>query len=132
HLARTTLELGGKSAQVVFADADLPAAANGVIAGIFAASGQTCISGSRLLVERSVHDELVATAAERARTIRLGDPLDDATEMGPLAHPAQHQTVSGFIERALAEGATAAVGGAPSSLGGLFVGPTVLTGVGPD
>lgn len=132
HLARTTLELGGKSAQVVFADADLPSAVNGVIAGVFAAGGQTCIAGSRLLVERGVHDALVEAIVERGRTIRLGDPMDDATEMGPLAHPAHHKTVRGFIERALAGGATAALGAEVSPLGGLFVGPTVLTDVTPD
>jgi (Z)-2-((N-methylformamido)methylene)-5-hydroxybutyrolactone dehydrogenase len=85
HLARVTLELGGKSPNVVFADADLDAAANGVVAGIFAATGQTCMAGSRLMVEDSVHDELLARLAARAEAIRLGDPLDPATEMGPVA-----------------------------------------------
>ena len=88
HLARVTLELGGKSAQVVFPDADLEAAANGVIAGVFAATGQTCMAGSRLIVHEDVHDELIERVAERARTIVLGNPLEPATEMGPLANEA--------------------------------------------
>lgn len=132
HLARTTLELGGKSAQVVFDDADLASAANGVIAGIFAASGQTCIAGSRLLVQRSVHDDLVGAIVERAKSIRLGDPLAEDTDMGPLVSDRQFGVVTGFIERAIAAGATAAIGGDRSPLGGLFVGPTVFTGVRPD
>lgn len=130
HLARTTLELGGKSAQVVFPDADLDAAASGVIAGIFAASGQTCVAGSRLVVHRDVHDELVSGVAECARAIALGDPLDPASEMGPLANEAQLATVSGFVSRAVGDGATVACGGQSAPLpGGLFYQPTVVTGV---
>jgi aldehyde dehydrogenase (NAD+) len=133
RLVRTTLELGGKSAQLVFADADLDAAANGVVAGIFAAGGQTCIAGSRLLVSDEVHDELVARLAERARTIVLGDPLDAATEMGPLANARQRDTVTGFVERALAGGARdAAAAAAGRAVGGLFVAPTVLVDVRPE
>jgi aldehyde dehydrogenase (NAD+) len=131
RLARTTLELGGKSAQLVFADADLDAAANGVIAGIFAAAGQTCIAGSRLLVEDAVHDDLVQRIARRARTIVLGDPLAPETEMGPVANARQLATVGGFVERALGAGARAVTGGAPSARGGLFVDPTILVGVEP-
>jgi (Z)-2-((N-methylformamido)methylene)-5-hydroxybutyrolactone dehydrogenase len=132
RLAPTILELGGKSAQIVFADADIEAAANGVVAGIFAAAGQTCIAGSRLLVAEEVHDELVDRLTARASTIVLGDPADPATEMGPVATPRQLQTVRGFIDRALREGATAVSGGLASEHGGLFVSPTVLTGVTPD
>src|SRR5258705_3832248 len=80
------LELGGKSAHVVFPDADLDAAANGVIAGVFAATGQTCLAGSRLLVHRDVHDALVDRIVARAETIVIGDPAAPATEMGPLAN----------------------------------------------
>jgi len=130
NLTRTSLELGGKSAQLVFDDADLEAAANGVIAGIFAATGQTCIAGSRLLVHESRHDELVQRLRERAATIVLGDPLDPETEMGPLANAAQLGTVSGFVERAVLEGATVACGGGQSlEKGPLFFQPTVLTDV---
>jgi acyl-CoA reductase-like NAD-dependent aldehyde dehydrogenase len=132
HLSRVTLELGGKSAQVVFPDADLDAAANGVIAGVFAASGQTCMAGARLLVHRSVHDELVAKIVARAEKIVLGDPADPATEMGPMANAPQFGKVSGMLETARAEGATVASGGGPDEeLGGFFVRPTVLTGVEP-
>jgi aldehyde dehydrogenase (NAD+) len=132
HLTPVLLELGGKSAQVVFEDADLEAAANGVIAGIFAAGGQTCIAGSRLIVHRAVRDELLERVIARARTIKLGDPLLADTEMGPLANERQLETVLGFIERAVAEGATVATGGAqPSELGGLFVEPTILVDVKP-
>ena len=127
HLARVTLELGGKSAQIVFADADLEAAANGVIAGVFAATGQTCMAGSRLIVHEDVHDELVERVSARAREIVLGNPLEAATEMGPLANAQQFAKVTDILERALAQGATAACGGGPSELGGYFVEPTLLT-----
>jgi aldehyde dehydrogenase (NAD+) len=130
NLTRVSLELGGKSPNVVFEDADLEAAQNGVIAGIFAATGQTCIAGSRLLVQESVHDELVARLVARARTIRLGDPTAPETEMGPIAYRQQLERVLGFVERAVAEGAELACGGGPDpELGGLFMQPTILTGV---
>ncbi|MCU1655837.1 MAG: aldehyde dehydrogenase (acceptor) [Pseudonocardiales bacterium] len=130
HLARTTLELGGKSAQVVFPDADLDAAVNGVIAGIFAASGQTCVAGSRLVVHEDVRDALVERLVARADTIMLGDPLDVASEMGPLANPAQLKTVTGFVERAVHDGASIACGGTTdAALGGLFYRPTIVTDV---
>jgi aldehyde dehydrogenase (NAD+) len=132
RLAPAILELGGKSAQLVFADADLEAAVNGVVAGIFAAAGQTCIAGSRLLVADEVHDEVVERLAARARDIVLGDPADPETEMGPVATPRQFDTVRGLIERALGEGATAVAGGVSSDRGGLFVPPTVLTDVRPE
>jgi acyl-CoA reductase-like NAD-dependent aldehyde dehydrogenase len=133
HLARVTLELGGKSAQVVFADADLEAAANGVIAGVFAATGQTCMAGSRLIVHEDVHDELIERVASRAREIVLGNPLEAATEMGPLANAQQFEKVTGILEAALAQGATAVCGGGPHpELGGYFVQPTLLTDVESD
>jgi aldehyde dehydrogenase (NAD+) len=133
HLARVTLELGGKSAQVVFPDADLDAAANGIIAGVFAATGQTCMAGSRLIVHEDIHDELIAKVAERARTIVLGNPLEPATEMGPLANEAQFGKVTGILEQAQSEGAVAVVGGGPDpGLGGYFVQPTILTEVDTD
>ncbi len=133
HLARFSLELGGKSAQVVFADADLEAAANGVIAGVFAATGQTCMAGSRLLVQDSVHDELVRLVVDRARTIRLGDPMLPDTEMGPLANAPQFEKVLGYVRAAQEDGATLAHGGQPDpALGGYFVPPTVVTDARPD
>ncbi|HEX2297122.1 MAG TPA: aldehyde dehydrogenase [Pseudonocardiaceae bacterium] len=133
NINKVTLELGGKSPQIVFPDADLPAAANGLVAGVFAATGQTCMAGSRLIVHADVHDELVRLVAERAARIRLGDPIDPQTEMGPLANRPQYRKVLGYLDTARSEGATIAYGGAADeALGGLFVKPTVLTGLGPD
>ena len=133
NMTRLSLELGGKSAQVVFADADLDAAANGVIAGVFAATGQTCLAGSRLLVEHSVADELVDKIVARAATIKLGDPKDPATEMGPVSNQPQYEKVLSHFASACEQGATVAYGGEPATdLGGYFVKPTVLTGVDPS
>ena len=111
NLTRVTLELGGKSAQVVFADADLDAAANGVIAGVFAATGQTCMAGSRVVVHEDVKDALVERIVSRARTIKIGNPLDPETEMGPMATDKQYATVLSHFESARADGATIACGG---------------------
>jgi acyl-CoA reductase-like NAD-dependent aldehyde dehydrogenase len=128
NLNPATLELGGKSPQVVFADADLQAAANGLVAGVFAATGQTCMAGSRLIVHADVHDELVRLVAERASQIKLGDPFAADTEMGPVANGPQYEKVLGYLSTARDEGATIAYGGASEeSLGGYFVQPTVLS-----
>ncbi|WP_024795222.1 aldehyde dehydrogenase [Tomitella biformata] len=132
-MTRLTLELGGKSAQVVFPDADLDAAANGVIAGVFAATGQTCLAGSRLLVHESVAEELVAKIVARASTIVVGDPHDPATEMGPVSNEQQYQKVLSHFASARADGATIAYGAEPvAELGGFFVKPTILTDVTPE
>ena len=131
NITGVLLELGGKSAHLVFDDADLDAACNGVLAGVFAATGQTCMAGSRLLVSRAVHDQLVEKIAERARSIRLGDPKAADTEMGPVATEPQYRKVLSFLEGAAGEGATVAAGGRADDLGGFFVQPTVLTGVKP-
>jgi aldehyde dehydrogenase (NAD+) len=135
RLARTTLELGGKSPNVVFADADLDAAVGGVIGGIFAAAGQTCIAGSRVLVEASIHDAFVQRLVERAAAIRLGDPLSWDTEVGTIASPAQLEKVRDYVGIATAEGAELVAGG--SAPGGtpaeaLFFAPTIFTGVRSD
>jgi acyl-CoA reductase-like NAD-dependent aldehyde dehydrogenase len=128
NLHPATLELGGKSPQVVFPDADLKAAANGLVAGVFAATGQTCMAGSRLIVHADVHDELVGLVAERAAQIKLGDPFAEDTEMGPVANGMQYEKVVGYLETARSEGATVAYGGDPDEdLGGYFVKPTVLS-----
>jgi (Z)-2-((N-methylformamido)methylene)-5-hydroxybutyrolactone dehydrogenase len=104
-----------------------------VIAGVFAATGQTCMAGSRLIVHADVHDELVERVAARAREIVLGNPLDEATEMGPLANAQQFEKVTSILSAALEQGATAACGGGPHpTLGGYFVQPTLLTNVGRD
>ena len=129
HLARVSLELGGKSPQVVFADADLEAAAAGVVAGVFAATGQTCMAGSRLLVERSVHDELLERVAARAAAVRLGDPMEAATEMGPVAFEGHLENVVGRIADAEAEGARLVTGGRRPDREGFFVEPTVFADV---
>jgi (Z)-2-((N-methylformamido)methylene)-5-hydroxybutyrolactone dehydrogenase len=133
HVAAVSLELGGKSPNIVFEDADLDAATNGVVAGIFAATGQTCIAGSRLCVQQSIHDELVERLTARAKEIKLGNPLDETTEMGPVAFGDQLEKVSGYVELGLSEGARLACGGRRSDRDGLqdgfFYEPTVLTGV---
>ena len=127
NLSRVTLELGGKSAQVVFEDADLDAAASGVISGIFAATGQTCLAGSRLLVHASVADELVAKIVDRTERIVIGDPRAPETEMGPLSNDRQFAKVMEHFVAAKEQGAVIACGGeAVAELGGYFVKPTVL------
>jgi (Z)-2-((N-methylformamido)methylene)-5-hydroxybutyrolactone dehydrogenase len=132
NITGVVLELGGKSAHLVFEDADLDAVANGVVAGVFAATGQSCMAGSRLLVQRSVHDALVQRIVARAETIRLGDPSAVETEMGPVATRPQYEKVLSFFDSAVEEGATVATGGRPDeTLGGWFVRPTVLTDVKP-
>ena len=134
HLTPTALELGGKSAQIVFPDSNLEAVTNGVVAGIFAAGGQTCVAGSRLIVHEDVHDELVDRVVARAQRIGLGDPMAPETEMGPLAFRDHFERVLGFIDSAVSEGATVVTGGQrPASLAdGLFVEPTVFTDATPD
>src|SRR5579871_3812749 len=133
NLARLTLELGGKSPNIVFDDAPLDAAMNGVIAGIFAASGQTCIAGSRLLAHARVHDELVGHLVERAKRIKLGDPLDWETEMGPAATRAQLDKIKQYVELGIDEGAAVAWGGDspddPALGGGFYFEPTIFTNV---
>src|SRR6201994_1257093 len=122
NINKVTLELGGKSPQVVFPAADLAAAANGIVAGVFAATGQTCMAGSRLIVHADVHDELVALVAEWAARIKLGDPHGADTEMGRVANEPQYHKVLGYLAQARDEGATVAYGGAADTgLGGPVV-----------
>lgn len=133
---RVTLELGGKSPNVVFDDADLDQALKGVISGIFAAAGQTCMAGSRLLVQDSIHDEFVARLVEVTRQARIGDPSLPDTQVGPIATRDQWERVMRMIEMAKADGATCVLGGhALSGEGygqGQFVAPTIFTGVDND
>ncbi|MGY0055483.1 aldehyde dehydrogenase [Streptomyces sp. LZ34] len=128
-----SLELGGKSPNVVFADADLDAAVNGAVSGIFAATGQTCIAGSRLLVQEDVHDEVVRKVVELAGSARMGDPMDETTQVGPITTPAQYAKVLDYIDIAQREGAALALGGQaatrPECGSGWFVEPTIFTGV---
>ncbi|MFD1984146.1 aldehyde dehydrogenase [Mesorhizobium newzealandense] len=128
NLAYTTLELGGKSPVVVFADADLDSAANAVVAGIFAATGQSCVAGSRLLVERSVKDEFLARLKHKAEAIRIGDPQDPATEMGPLATSRQRERIEKIVAASLAAGGRLVTGGERPAghAGGLYYAPTII------
>jgi (Z)-2-((N-methylformamido)methylene)-5-hydroxybutyrolactone dehydrogenase len=133
HLIPVIMELGGKSPNIVFEDANLDRAVVGALAGIFAATGQTCIAGSRLLVQRPVYDEMVGRLAARAKVIKLGNPLDPATEMGTAANEPQFRTILSYIEGAKSEGASLVVGGEPAREGelarGLFVKPTIFADV---
>ncbi len=137
HLVPVMLELGGKSPNIVFEDADFENAVTGVMAGIFAASGQTCIAGSRLVVQESIAQRFVARLVERARRIKLGNPADPATEMGPVAFREHLERIEGYVTDAVAAGATIASGGhrpaGDAQLSrGYFFEPTVLTDVQPD
>lgn len=127
----STLELGGKSPNIVFGDANVSNAAMGVIAGIYAAAGQTCIAGSRVFAHRSVYDELVERVTERAASIIIGDPLLADTELGPLAFADQLEKVSSYVDIGVSEGATVRAGGGRPDvdLPGYFFAPTVLTDV---
>jgi (Z)-2-((N-methylformamido)methylene)-5-hydroxybutyrolactone dehydrogenase len=129
---RVTLEMGGKSPNIVFADADLDNAVNGVMSGIFAASGQTCIAGSRVLVEAPVFDRVAEMLAERGSRMVAGDPLDPKTHLGPLASRMQLDKVLSYFEIARKEGLDCAAGGRRLERRGYFVAPTVYRDVPPD
>ena len=126
NFAVTTLELGGKSPVVVFDDANLDSALNGVIAGIWGATGQSCVAGSRLLIHESMHDDFVARLAKRAGEIKIGPPLDMATEMGPLATLRQLQRAEKLIAESVAAGAVVVTGGKARGGAGYYFEPTVL------
>jgi (Z)-2-((N-methylformamido)methylene)-5-hydroxybutyrolactone dehydrogenase len=133
NLKPVSLELGGKSPNIIFEDANLDAAVSGAISGIFAASGQTCIAGSRLLVHRTVHDEVVDRLLEIARMAKLGDPSEMTTQVGPVTTQAQFSHILKMIEKGKAEGAECVLGGGPAedpALGeGWFMQPTIFVGV---
>jgi len=135
-IKHVTLELGGKSANIVFDDADLDQAVKGVVSGIFAATGQTCIAGSRALIHRPVHAEFVERLLDLAKTARMGDPLDPSTQVGPVTTQPQYQKVLDYIRIAKEEGAVCRLGGAPAERpecgSGWFVEPTIFTDVTPD
>ncbi len=128
-----TLELGGKSPNIVFEDADFEAAVMGAISGIFAATGQTCIAGSRLLVQRSIHDAFVERLIEVAAGAKIGDPMSTDTHVGPVTTPPQYQKILDYIDVAHADGATCILGGKPytgeGARGSRFVEPTIFTNV---
>ena len=136
QMKHATMELGGKSPLIVFEDADLDNAVSGAMLGNFYSTGQVCSNGTRVFVQKDLHDRFVGRLVERTKKIRLGDPLDPETQMGPLINKAQHEKVLGYIEIGKKEGATlAAGGGAPKLQGfenGFYVEPTVFTGVTDD
>ena len=126
NLASTSLELGGKSPILVFADADLESAANAQVAGIFAATGQSCVAGSRLIIERSVKDRFLEILKAKAEAIRIGSPLDMATEVGPLATERQRKHIVSLVSASVDAGAKVVTGGAVVDGDGYFYPPTIL------
>ncbi|WP_221892987.1 aldehyde dehydrogenase [Parasphingopyxis marina] len=130
--ARVSLEMGGKSPNIIFADANIDSAVNGVMAGIFAATGQSCMAGSRVLVEAPVYDRVAELLVERAEKMIAGDPLDPGTQLGPLASRAQLEKVLGFFEVAREEGLQCLTGGKRLDRAGFFVAPTVYGDVSND
>jgi acyl-CoA reductase-like NAD-dependent aldehyde dehydrogenase len=130
---RVSLELGGKSPNIVFADADLPTAAKGALNGIFYGKGEVCAAGSRLLVEGAAHDQVVDMVAEGAAGLKVGDPLEKGTRIGAVVSEKQMETVLGYIDRGVQEGAEIVAGGGRADIRpGYFVEPTVFDGVQPD
>ena len=130
---RVSLELGGKSPNIVFADANIEDAVNGAVSGIFAATGQTCIAGSRLLLQESIHDAFLEKLLALAKTARMGDPMSLDTQVGPVTTRPQYEKVLGYIDIAKKEGAKLLLGGGPATRPecgkGWFVEPTVFAGV---
>ncbi len=133
NFAELSLELGGKSPFIVFEDADLESAVNGSVAGIFGASGQSCVAGSRLIVQDSIADEFLSRMTAIAQNIRIGDPQADETEMGPLCTAGQMAHIEAQVAKARDEGATVLTGGArPEGLEGLYFQPTIVDCPRPD
>lgn len=131
-LKALSMELGGKSPAVVFADADLDAAIDSTVFGVFSLNGERCTAGSRILVERPIYDEFVRRYVERAKKIKVGNPHDPATEVGALVHPEHYEKVTGYIEIGKTEATLAAGGGRPEGLeSGNYVQPTVFVDVPP-
>jgi aldehyde dehydrogenase (NAD+) len=134
-LKHVTLELGGKSPNIVFADADLDAAVRGATIGIFYGKGEVCAAGSRLFVEKKIHDDFMQKLVDRAKKVQPADPLDPKTRFGALVSERQMQTVLGYIEKGKAEGAKLVAGGERAQVGngkGCFVQPTIFDGVSND
>jgi acyl-CoA reductase-like NAD-dependent aldehyde dehydrogenase len=131
-LKRLSLELGGKSPNIVFADADMEAAVRGAMTGIFYNKGEVCAAGSRLFVEESIHEEVVSKLADRVKSLKVGDPMDRATRMGPVVSKSQMETVLSYIDAGRQEGARLVAGGGRASVGngkGYFVEPTIFDAV---
>ncbi|MEO0342384.1 MAG: aldehyde dehydrogenase [Pseudomonadota bacterium] len=132
NFAMTTLELGGKSPILVFEDADLDAAANGLIAGNFGASGQSCVAGSRGLIQRSVYDKIVEKVTKKSEGLVVGDPHDAKTHLGPLCTLTQVERIEGTIAAAINQGARVAFGGKRAAAGAHYMEPTLILANSPD
>jgi acyl-CoA reductase-like NAD-dependent aldehyde dehydrogenase len=131
-LKRVSLELGGKSPNIVFADADMEAAVRGAMTGIFYNKGEVCAAGSRLFLEHKIHDEFVSKLTDRVKTLKVGDPLDKATRMGPVVSEQQMHAVLGYIGLGKSEGAKLVAGGGRAAVGdgkGYFIEPTIFAEV---
>ncbi|HKX79511.1 MAG TPA: aldehyde dehydrogenase family protein, partial [Novosphingobium sp.] len=129
---KVVLELGGKSPNIVFNDADIDAAIKGAIVSIFTSSGQSCISGSRLLLQEDIHDCFIDRLVALTKDLRVGDPRDPATQIGPMTTRPQFDRVAAMLESAKAEGVTCAMGGSAVDGPGQFVQPTIFTGISND
>ncbi len=129
NLKRITLELGGKSPNIIFADTDLDEAVEGAHMGVFVNQGQSCCAGSRVFVEEKIYQQFVEKSVARARKRRVGDPLDPTTEQGPQVDQSQFDSVMGYIESGRSDGATLACGGEPVGNRGYFIQPTVFADV---
>lgn len=128
HFSRLSLELGGKSPNIIFEDANIENAVMGVIAGIFGASGQSCVAGSRVLIHQDIYEEFLQALVDRVTSIELGDPTSSTTEMGPLATKEQLERVKGFVQKGLQEGGQLICGGdTPEHISqGYYYKPTIL------
>jgi aldehyde dehydrogenase (NAD+) len=131
-LKRLSLELGGKSPNIVFADADMEAAVRGAMTGIFYNKGEVCAAGSRLFLEEKIHDEFMSKLTDKMKGLKVGDPMDKATRMGPVVSKAQMETVLSYIETGKQEGARVVAGGGRANVGngkGYYIEPTIFDGV---
>lgn len=133
NLTPTRFELGGKSANLIFPDCDLDSAVSGVVAGIFAAAGQTCVAGSRVVVIREIADRFISAVVQAVATIVVGDPRDPQTQVGPIISPRECQRIGAMVDTAVQDGARVAIGGhEPEGAAGRYFLPTVLVDVRPD
>ncbi len=136
HVKPSTLELGGKSPQIVFADADLDSAINGVMSGIFLSNGQSCVAGSRLIIHGKIRRAFVERLKEKLSRLNFGSPLQEDTDVGPIANKAQYHKILSMLDRAKKEGAIITFGGSnknvPGFEGGYFIEPTILENVSPS
>ncbi|GAA5226225.1 5-carboxymethyl-2-hydroxymuconate semialdehyde dehydrogenase [Paeniglutamicibacter antarcticus] len=137
HLKGMSMELGGKSPAIVFADADFDAAIDSTLFGVFSLNGERCTAGSRILVERPIYEKFVTAYAARAKNIKVGDPHDPATEVGALVHPEHYDKVMSYVEIGKSEARLVAGGGRPENLpdgqeNGSYVSPTVFVDVAPE